>query len=384
MPNPNAILSNRIRFDPPLEGRDLAEAVRGGEQSVDLGGDRRIRLDPADERSVGFARVLSELAGLGLPAYLELDSESGRIERLLIPTVGRVLSVATSEDGGVEVTVDRSHARHPVPGDSPDRDILERDLRAALESKVPIALVKDFQGRVIDVRDFTPDPEGPMPPFPEPGDEPLPVPWRPKRWWEYVIIWPLRRLWWWIRYPWWLWRCPSSKSAQGIFDAMAATTCDPLTVPIPCIPFKYPYDGCWARANEMCRLMVLMGRDPAKVWIDGRLIAASPNALDCHVHWGWHVAPTLCVRGAKRWWSTTRMVIDPSLFTTPVTEAQWKGAQGDPNASLTNTGREIYIRPPWTPLHDDAQYTATKADLAAYRIALYNESIQNGPPPYCP
>ena len=384
MPNPNAILSSRIRFEPPLEGRDVGEAIAAeGGLTVDIGGDRQIRLDPANERSVGYATVLNQLAGMGIPAYLELDPGTGSIDRLLIPNLGRVLSVSAREGGGVEVMLDRSHARHIVPADSPDLETLERDLRTALETKRPILLVKDFEQRVIDVRDFTPDPEGPKPPLPDPGDEPLPFPWRPRRWWEW-IIWPFRWLWWWICYPWWWWHCPSNSQAQTIFNAMAATTCDPLTVPAPCIPFKYPYDGCWARANEMCRLMVAMGRDPAKVWIDGSLDAYSANAIGCHVYWGWHVAPTLCVRGGRWWWGTTRKVIDPSLFTTPVNETQWKAAQTDPNATLTNTGRDIYIRPPFTPLHDDAVYTATKDDLAYYRLQLYNESIANGPPPYCP
>lgn len=385
MPNPNAIVSTRIRFDPPLAGRDIAEAVRDREQAVDVGGDRRIRLDPADARSVGFATVLNELAGMGLPAYLELDPDSGSIDRLLIPLLGRVLSVrARGAGGGIEVQLDRSHARHVVPGDSPDLDVLGRTLRTALESKRPVLVVTDFQGAIIDVRDFTPDPEGPLPPLPEPGDEPIPFPWRPRRWWEWVL-WPIWKLLWWIRYPWFWWHCPSKVQAQAIFDAMAATSCDPLTVPVPCIPFKYPDDGCWARANEMCRLMVALGRDPAKVWIDGDLKVNSVNEPWCLVEWGWHVAPTICVRGGGWLLSTTRMVVDPSLFTTPVTEAQWKAKQGDPNATLTDTGRDIYIRPPFSPLHDDASYTATKADLAYYRLQLYNRSIQIGPPPYpCP
>jgi hypothetical protein len=327
---------------------------------------------------------------MGLPAYVELDP-AGSIDRLLIPTLGRVLSVSTREDGGLEVGLDRSHSRNIVPAGSPDLESLERDLRTALDSKRPILLVKDLEGRVIDVRDFTPDPEGPRPPFPERGDEPLPIPWRPRRPWDWVILWPLRKLWWWICYPWWWWHCTSWSGAEAAFNAMAATNCDPLTVPVPCVPFMYPDDGCWARANEMCRLMVAMGFRPAKVWIDGNLDALAPNEPDwytpnepgCYVHWGWHVAPTLCLRG--RWpWITQRIVIDPSLFGGPVTEAQWKGAQGDPNATLTHTGRDIYIRPPFSPLHDDAQYTETQSDLAYYRLQLYNRSIQIGPPPYCP
>ena len=110
---------------------------------------------------------------------------------------------------------------------------------------------------IIDVRGFTPGPDGdlpPLPPFPRPE---LP---RPSLWW---VIWRWR---WW---PWWWFTCVSRARAQQIFDALAATTCNPLTVPPPCIPFMYPDDGCWGRAHEMCRLMVVMGEKPEKVWIDG-------------------------------------------------------------------------------------------------------------------
>src|SRR3954454_16263037 len=94
MPNPDAIVANRIRFDPPLEGRDIGEAIAAeGGLNVDLGGDRRIRLDPEDRRSVGFATVLAGLATQGLPAYIEPNPATGSIERLLIPLVGRVASI---------------------------------------------------------------------------------------------------------------------------------------------------------------------------------------------------------------------------------------------------------------------------------------------------
>ena len=43
------------------------------------------------------------------------------------------------------------------------------------------------------------------------------------------------------------------------------------------------------------------------------------------------------VRARTSFWQTQRMVIDPSLFTTPVSFATWKGVQGDPAATLTDT-----------------------------------------------
>lgn len=384
MPNPNAIVATTIRFDPPLGGRDPAEAINAESGlSVDLGGDRSVRLDPVDRRSAGFATVLDGLAKVGAPAYVELDADGGAIERLLIPTVGRVISVKGREGagGGIEVMLDASHARFMLPADATDFDDLDRALREALAARRPVLLVEDFGGRIIDIRDFTPDPDGPVPPLPDPGGDPIPIPFPPLRPWWWWIIWPFHRIWWWLCYPWWWFRCPSASQAQTIFNAMAATSCDPLTVPVPCIPFRYPDDGCWARASEMCRLMIGMGRSPAKIWIDGGLEVISANKPGCHVYWGWHVAPTLCVRGRFPW-RTQRMVIDPSLFTTPVTEAGWKAIQGDPSATLTNSAHTLY----WRNVHPtDPTYYWTNIDLATYRLKLYNRSIQVGPPPYvCP
>jgi hypothetical protein len=68
-------------------------------------------------------------------------------------------------------------------------------------------------------------------------------------------------------------------------------------------------------------------------------------------------------------------------MTGPATEAAWKGVQGDPSATLTHTAASDYY---WG--STDPTYTQTNADLATYRLALKNRSIQAGPPPYanCP
>jgi hypothetical protein len=391
MPNPNAIVSTTIRFEPPLEGRKPDEVVATEGQAVDLGDGRRIRLNPDDRRSVGFVQVLDGLATTGRPAYIEIDPATQSIDRLLIPTIGRVTSVQPrrGDAGGIEVTLDRSHARHRLPAGGDDAPELETALRAAFETRRPVLVVEDFDGAIIDVLDYTPEPGGPRPPLPEPGDPdfpPLPpgLPPLPPRkpWWQYWILWPFRRLWWWFWYPWWWLKCPSKGQARAIFDAMAATSCDPLTVPVPCIPFLYPDNGCWARASEMCRLMIAMGREPAKVWIDGDLEVISTNKPGCLVEWSWHVAPTICRRGGRWPWGTERVVIDPSLFAMPVTEADWKAKQGDPAATLTDTDHTVYWR---NVIPTDPTYYWTALDLADYRLALFNRSNQVGPPPYvCP
>ena len=80
--------------------------------------------------------------------------------------------------------------------------------------------------------------------------------------------------------------------------------------------------------------------------------------------------------------STRRLVIDPSLFDTPVTRAVWKGIQGDPSAALTDTHGSLYLFPGTT----DPDHSGTSYYLAFYRAQLQNRAISLGPPPYahCP
>lgn len=372
MPNPNAVVSTVVRLQPPLD-KPPEELLRAeGGLSVELEGERRVVLDPADPRSAGFARLLDELSKQRLPVYLEIDPQTSALTRLFIPHVTRVIGVRPIDEGVLGVELEASHARHVLRRGAPDYDELEQQLRQALDSGDPIVLTENDAHEIIDIRADIPGPEGPPLPFPKPG-----LPRRPWfRWW----IWWLRRLWLWPWWPWWWFRCMSGAKAQQVFDAMSATSCDPLTVPPPCIPFLYPDDGCWARAHEMCRLMINMGHSPRKVWIQGNLYVSTKNNPSCGVWWGWHVAPTLCVRG-PRFFQTQTMVIDPSLFTTPVSKATWKGVQGDPNATLTDSDASDYL---WGAT--DPNYVLTNQKLAYYRLQLQNRSIQQGPPPYanCP
>jgi hypothetical protein len=361
MPNPNAVVSTVVRLEPPL---------------VELEEGRRVRLDPEDRRSPGFARVLDGLSKLRLPVYLEVDPETSVVARLLIPYVARVVGIRSANDRTLTVDIMPSHARHVLRSDAQDFEELERQLRDAMATGEPVVLTEDDAHEIIDVRPYA-GPEGPPAPFPEPGPGPRePPPWR-----RY-----LQRIWWWPWWPWWWLRwwlsCISPARAQQVFDAMNATSCDPLTVPAPCIPFLYPDDGCWGRAHEMRRLMVNMGLDPKKVWIQGNLHVSTKNNPTCNVFWGWHVAPWLCVRGAV-FPQTQAMVIDPSLFTTPVSKPAWKGVQGDPNATLTDTDGTIFLL--WGNV-TDPNYVQTNQVLATYRLQLQNRSVQQGPPPYanCP
>lgn len=370
MPNPNAVVSNRVRLIPSLD-RAPAEMLRGEQGlAVELDDGRQVRLDPDDPRSVGFAQVLDGLSKQRIPVYLEVDPATGNITRLLIPHITRVVRVDRVEEDLV-VQLERSHARHILRAAEPGFGELEASLREAVRAGDLVILTEDDAHNILDIRPFTPSPEGPPLPFPE-----WPPPQLPRRpWFQRFFRWIWQLPWWWLK-------CVSATKAQQVFASLSATSCDPLAVPSPCIPFLYPDDGCWARAHEMCRLMINMDLSPRKVWIQGVLNVKTKNNPNCEVWWGWHVAPTLCVRS---WWFpfSRRMVMDPSLFSGPVMQATWKGVQGDQNATLTDSAASIYYL--WGSVTDPT-YSETNYYLAYYRLQLQSRAIQLGPPPYtyCP
>lgn len=376
MLNPNALVAVVLRLQPSLEGAPVEVLRIEGGVSIELEGGRRARLDPANHHSAGYMQVLEGLRKLASPVYLELDPTTSFVTRLLIPYVARVVGVRASKEGGLEVELVPSHAVHFLQRSHADYEELEAQLRAALDSEKTFAVTEDDAHNIIDVRAYTPSPGSP---------EVLHRPFlAAPRAIEKLPSWT-NRIWYWCGWPWWWWwrcGCISATHAQQVFDAMKATSCNPLTVPAPCIPFLYPDDGCWARAHEMCRLMINLGLTPKKVWIQGSLYVATRNNPNCYVRWGWHVAPTLCVRRWWFFWSET-MVIDPSLFDTPVSESNWKLKQSDPNATLTPTDASIYY---WGSV-TDPNYTKTDYYLNVYRLMLHNRSIAvYGPPPYsnCP
>jgi hypothetical protein len=374
MPDRNAIVSRIRRFNPPLDrpGAEMLEDERG--LAVDLEDGQQVRLDPADSRSAGLIRVLEGLRQKRLLAYFEVDPETSYLKRLLIPRVTRVLGIRPIDEGVLGVELELSHGRHVIRSSNEDFEELEAKLREALEDVRPVVITEDDAHNIIDVRFFEGGPDGPDIRFPRPS---IPV---DRTWWDRIrsLVVEIRE---WKLWPWWWFRCVTPAKAQQAFDAMAAESCDPMTVPPPCIPFMYPDDGCWARAHEMCRLMIDMGLMPRKVWIQGDLYVSTRNNPNCGVHWGWHVAPTLCVR--RRFWCTDQMVIDPALFTTPVTKTEWKGVQGDPSATLTPSDASVFHL--WANTTDPS-YAQTNSLLDYYRLKLQNRAVQQGPPPYasCP
>lgn len=90
------------------------------------------------------------------------------------------------------------------------------------------------------------------------------------------------------------------------------------------IPFRYPEDGCYARAHAMTRMLRRRGIASGKVFIEGNLRVETTNSPKGYVQWWYHVAPVVMVR---RFGVVRPYVIDPSLFNEPVPVERWYNIQ---------------------------------------------------------
>jgi hypothetical protein len=111
------------------------------------------------------------------------------------------------------------------------------------------------------------------------------------------------------------------------------------------IAYRYPADGCYARAHLLVRRLRKAGYKPYKVWSQQNgepLYVRTRNHPKGYVTWKYHVAPILRVRftdGDQAWY-----VIDPSLFSRPVLIANWRdvqqrpGSRARPFITLTRVG----------------------------------------------
>jgi hypothetical protein len=111
------------------------------------------------------------------------------------------------------------------------------------------------------------------------------------------------------------------------------------------LAFRFPTDGCYARAHLMMEEMRKQGLQPWKVWSkqNGRepLYVTTTNHPRKYVTWGWHVAPVLRVRlkTGKVYW----VVFDPSLFRQPCFIPVWQKKQKRPGAKVSPV---IEVTPP--------------------------------------
>lgn len=360
----------------PTDGRERDVVVgvprisrEEGALRVSVGG-REVRVGDRHPDPAGVRELLADLAERGQPVHLEVDPASGEVLELRVPLVVRVGEMRSLPGGGTSVELVPSHARHVVASGEGSEDVRVR-LEAAARAGSLVVVTEDDAHRILDVRPVDPDVRVP------PWVREVALPRPPLPWWRRLTLVISAGMW---DYLLWLLLPMGRDRARQVFDALALLSCEPVTVPAPCIPFRYPDDGCWGRAHEMCRLMTGMSVRSRKVWIQGWLQVSTRNNPSCEVYWGWHVAPTVRVRAG--WWQLfgSTQVVDPALFGDPVAQATWASVQNDPNASLTGTSKDVFWLWDSSPDPDNSR---TESVLAQYRAALHARSISAvGPPPY--
>lgn len=99
------------------------------------------------------------------------------------------------------------------------------------------------------------------------------------------------------------------------------------------ISFKVNFSFCNARAHKMAQILENEGVISAKVFISGNLRALTKYDADGFVEWGWHTATAIDVRLNNK---DIVMVIDPALFSRPVTVEEWSKAM----TSLPGTSKD--------------------------------------------
>jgi hypothetical protein len=94
----------------------------------------------------------------------------------------------------------------------------------------------------------------------------------------------------------------------------------------PDIPFNFPWDGCYWRAERMRDLMEpRFGVAPKKIFVHGDLQPITGTLHDPYgygeVTWNYHVAPI--IEGVDASGKRVQYVIDPSMSPTVMTKAEW-------------------------------------------------------------
>lgn len=121
--------------------------------------------------------------------------------------------------------------------------------------------------------------------------------------------------------------------ALEVFGQLASLTFENSRGEDTQVPYHFPPDGCYARAHLMAQAMEGMGIASEKVFVMSRkadgsggltvpsdyTIAPNENSIT----WRYHVAPVIRVINDAG--ETVRMVMDPSVSSTPLTVEAWIG-----------------------------------------------------------
>lgn len=353
------------------------------ERALELFGERlppegaHLAIELANGAIVAVPALLAPLAQALIdaehPAYLEVAD--GIVQTILVPVPYVVRRISPPSDAGVQVTLHISNATHELKADHPRYEELLGKLREALATGQLVLVTEPANStEIIDVsfvdnhdpqvkRLFTSSLTVENTTEYEEADADL-----------------------------------HRQFADKVFDVKTlVATSDELFKFLAGqagIPFKYPRDGCWARASEMCRLLGTKGVASHKLWLyRSGTIVATDNDPDCVVTWGYHVAPLVDFKQGDG--TVVQQVFDPSLFDRPVGRTDWEQRQHKrfsqvellQNPAVRGlTPSAVYFRNcNGGTLQFDAKFEDTNVQLKRWQLKLTEQIQGHGPPPYkCP
>lgn len=163
---------------------------------------------------------------------------------------------------------------------------------------------------------------------------------------------------------------PNLATLNSLFAKIKSQSCGTTTASSPCITFRYPVDGCYARAHKMRQILINNGYDSEKQFVYGNLKASTGT---CCVAWSYHVALLVSFKNSAG--ATEKRIIDPSLFASgPVTDTAWRNACINTScgsasvSSYANTAGNVYYRSPGGSLLYDNNYINTNCVLTTFSL----------------
>lgn len=161
---------------------------------------------------------------------------------------------------------------------------------------------------------------------------------------------------------------PDLATLNSLFTQIKNQSCGTSTASSPCITFRYPVDGCYARAHKMRQILNNAGYECEKQFVYGNLRASTGT---CCVSWVYHVAILVSFKNAAG--VVEKRIIDPSLNSTgPITDTAWRAACTNSTcgstsvSSFANTPGNVYYRNPAGSLLYDNNLVNTNCTLTAF------------------
>jgi hypothetical protein len=180
---------------------------------------------------------------------------------------------------------------------------------------------------------------------------------------------------------------PNYATLVDIFNYCASQGCNnppPYSI-TNCIPFQYVRDGCYARAHKMRQMISKKyGYCVEKVFsfaypLPNKLAVKANMWGGCCIEWWYHVVPLLRLNVKSKVGVVYQVcyVIDPGMFTTPVTLSTWLQAQKNTSCNQNANVTSYSIQPGsayWPSFYGstnsfgtDPNYTLTEQTLINYK-----------------